>query len=404
MFDFQKEYEDLIHQSLGGQASDFSSNKSRSSTWLGNVFNTIKDTVQGVTTNIKDWFKSVGTDVKDWAQNTFDGEFFDPEANLNVLNSLGGQLTGSRLTNAEMQQNAFNAEEAQKQRDWEEMMSNTAYQRQVEDMKSAGINPALAMNGSSGASTPSGAAASGSGGSPAQLFDFMLSLVNMSMQKKMNEAQIANLGAMTMKTHAETRNIETEGEYLADYKELINKGLELSNSLTSEKIEQVKHEINLLKQDLEKAIKETDNEFKRGLYIDAQKRLSEVESNRIVELVPFEKNLKAAQTEAEKSNAALNMYKAMHEKGLLDEGVVYAELDKLSAEISVFEKESDRKAAETKLHEFRSSIQSGSIAEKLVSGDSRVDQWIRKQVSEFTSSVSVLGELLTAPLGRVLGN
>lgn len=53
----------------------------------------------------------------------------------------------------------FNSAEAQKQRDWETEMSNTAYQRQVADMKAAGINPAMAA-GAGGASTPSGGTAS----------------------------------------------------------------------------------------------------------------------------------------------------------------------------------------------------------------------------------------------------
>lgn len=55
----------------------------------------------------------------------------------------------------------FNAVEAAKNRDWQKMMSDTAHQREIRDLKAAGLNPVLSAMGGNGAAVTSGATASG---------------------------------------------------------------------------------------------------------------------------------------------------------------------------------------------------------------------------------------------------
>lgn len=124
-------------------------------------------------------------------------------ANRNNANALTAaqQANIASAISAERQYR-FNADEAQKQRDWQERMSNTAYQRQIADLKAAGLNPVLGYMQGQGATTPSGAAASGANyhGAQAQvdmsandvLQSLFSSLINSATQK-----DIAQINAST---------------------------------------------------------------------------------------------------------------------------------------------------------------------------------------------------------------
>lgn len=130
---------------------------------------------------------------------------------------IGSVVSGLFSRKGQKDANQATAAMAREQMAFQERMSNTAHQREVRDLVSAGLNPILSATGGSGASTPAGASSvfenenSGFGGlSQAAVSAFAVK--NMRQELKNAEATENLIKAQEAKTNWDAQGAQVQAQ------------------------------------------------------------------------------------------------------------------------------------------------------------------------------------------------
>lgn len=233
------------------------------------------------------FLKHIGNKISDLF-NDFRGTFVG-----NVAESWLNKETGAGLTGAERQMQSYQTSERVAAQDFEERMSNTAYQRQVADMQAAGLNPALMYgSGANGASTPSSSGQSAPGYSPSSMSDLLqLALLRKQMKKLDAEtSQIDKLGnAALINAKANVRNADSNA--INASANATNAGTNQVNSVT----ERMNALTNRMRAEIDRSL--ADNTIRIGN--EEVKRISEQTAFIALQREQLPKQLEVAQKNAD---------------------------------------------------------------------------------------------------------
>lgn len=202
--------------------------------------------------------------------------------------NLASLLAWERSQAASATANAFEREQAQNQMNFQERMANSAHQREVADLRAAGLNPVLSGTGGLGSSTPSGAsgrahpatASQAATAPPRQVFDVVGPAIATALGAVRTIADID-------KTRAETEDIKSQQHFRDTYSTAktdaeiatmaIEQGLKSQQaSLTTAQTEAVRANMSKIRPEINKLVAEAKEALSRSGNLNADTRSKEV--------------------------------------------------------------------------------------------------------------------------------
>lgn len=320
--------------------------------------------------------------------NIFSQVLKDSFAPANIVQSLVNKYTDAGTTGRDVALNDMNRQNVVDQASLE-----------VEGYKKAGLNPAL-MYGSGTNSAPQSSGAP-SGGSLQEL----VALATLPMQLKQMQA---NINA----TNAQAENIDLDNTFLRLTMDSRTQSTDLVNKLTAEQIKEVIDNRGLIAQNIKKAAAETENEHEKNLLIKAQTAVENANAEQIVALLPYHKELMAAQTDSQKAKAVLDFWSAAYQEKLVNSDYIDAMIDGMRASAVQAYSGAQLNRVMSDINQFRSDVQSGVVFKEnsITSGNTAIGRAINfhanipvKIVNGIMRLSSSVSTAIAGPLSGLLG-